>query len=153
MAHNNTKKSGVHKKKKKPASELKKKREWVEQNHGTVSQKIKSRCHRIVDRGNFCLQRIRMFVRKKPNPTQSVGLCHPINKERKWLVRYSLSSDEVGSYPPKGNKDHHALRPNVNALTFFSELLLTDWRKFPAKKWGDTEIAERGRSVLVMRAR
>ena len=23
----------------------------------------------------------------------------------------------------------------------------------PAKKWGDTEIAERGRSVLVMRAR
>ena len=24
---------------------------------------------------------------------------------------------------------------------------------FPAKKWGDTEIAERGRSVLVMRAR
>ena len=25
--------------------------------------------------------------------------------------------------------------------------------KIPAKKWGDTEIAERGRSVLVMRAR
>jgi len=25
--------------------------------------------------------------------------------------------------------------------------------RFPAKKWGDTEIAERGRSVLVMRAR
>jgi len=25
--------------------------------------------------------------------------------------------------------------------------------KLPAKKWGDTEIAERGRSVLVMRAR
>ena len=24
---------------------------------------------------------------------------------------------------------------------------------FPAKKWGDTEIAERGRSVLVMRVR
>ena len=33
-----------------------------------------------------------------------------------------------------------------------------DWGYFqigviPAKKWGDTEIAERGRSVLVMRAR
>ena len=27
------------------------------------------------------------------------------------------------------------------------------YRKIPAKKWGDTEIAERGRSVLVMRAR
>ena len=29
------------------------------------------------------------------------------------------------------------------------------WHKsrIPAKKWGDTEIAERGRSVLVMRAR
>jgi len=26
-------------------------------------------------------------------------------------------------------------------------------QKTPAKKWGDTEIAERGRSVLVMRAR
>ena len=26
-------------------------------------------------------------------------------------------------------------------------------KKIPAKKWGDTEIAERGRSVLVMRAR
>ena len=26
-------------------------------------------------------------------------------------------------------------------------------REIPAKKWGDTEIAERGRSVLVMRAR
>jgi len=26
-------------------------------------------------------------------------------------------------------------------------------QKIPAKKWGDTEIAERGRSVLVMRAR
>ena len=25
--------------------------------------------------------------------------------------------------------------------------------EIPAKKWGDTEIAERGRSVLVMRAR
>ena len=25
--------------------------------------------------------------------------------------------------------------------------------RIPAKKWGDTEIAERGRSVLVMRAR
>jgi len=25
--------------------------------------------------------------------------------------------------------------------------------KIPAKKWGDTEIAERGRSALVMRAR
>jgi len=25
--------------------------------------------------------------------------------------------------------------------------------KIPAKKWGDTEIAERGRSVLVIRAR
>jgi len=25
--------------------------------------------------------------------------------------------------------------------------------KIPAKKWGDTEIAERGRSVLVMRTR
>ena len=25
--------------------------------------------------------------------------------------------------------------------------------KIPAKKWGDTEIAKRGRSVLVMRAR
>jgi len=25
--------------------------------------------------------------------------------------------------------------------------------KIPAKKWGDTKIAERGRSVLVMRAR
>ena len=25
--------------------------------------------------------------------------------------------------------------------------------EYPAKKWGDTEIAERGRSVLVMRAR
>jgi len=25
--------------------------------------------------------------------------------------------------------------------------------KIPAKKWGDTEIAERGRSVLLMRAR
>ena len=25
--------------------------------------------------------------------------------------------------------------------------------KIPAKKWGHTEIAERGRSVLVMRAR
>ena len=25
--------------------------------------------------------------------------------------------------------------------------------KIPAKKWGDTEIAERGRSMLVMRAR
>ena len=25
-------------------------------------------------------------------------------------------------------------------------------RKIPAKKWGDTGIAERGRSVLVMRA-
>ena len=28
-----------------------------------------------------------------------------------------------------------------------------DHTKIPAKKWGDTEIAERGRSVLVMRAR
>ena len=27
------------------------------------------------------------------------------------------------------------------------------FQKIPAKKWGDTEIAERGRSVLVMRAR
>jgi len=26
-------------------------------------------------------------------------------------------------------------------------------RKIPVKKWGDTEIAERGRSVLVMHAR
>ena len=26
-------------------------------------------------------------------------------------------------------------------------------KKIPAKKWGYTEIAERGRSVLVMRAR
>ena len=26
-------------------------------------------------------------------------------------------------------------------------------QRIPAKKWGDTEIAERGRSVLVMRAR
>jgi len=26
-------------------------------------------------------------------------------------------------------------------------------KEIPAKKWGDTEIAERGRSVLVMRAR
>jgi len=25
--------------------------------------------------------------------------------------------------------------------------------EIPAKKWGDTEIAQRGRSVLVMRAR
>ena len=29
----------------------------------------------------------------------------------------------------------------------------TNSKKIPAKKWGDTEIAERGRSVLVMRAR
>jgi len=29
----------------------------------------------------------------------------------------------------------------------------TSLGKIPAKKWGDTEIAERGRSVLVMRAR
>jgi len=26
-------------------------------------------------------------------------------------------------------------------------------KRIPAKRWGDTEIAERGRSVLVMRAR
>jgi len=29
---------------------------------------------------------------------------------------------------------------------------LTEIGNIPAKKWGDTEIAERGRSVLVMRA-
>ena len=29
----------------------------------------------------------------------------------------------------------------------------TTWVLDPAKKWGDTKIAERGRSVLVMRAR
>ena len=33
------------------------------------------------------------------------------------------------------------------------ELGATSWKKNPAKKWGDTKIAERGRSVLVMRAR
>jgi len=32
-------------------------------------------------------------------------------------------------------------------------LVIAIIRKIPAKKWGDTEIAERGRSVLVMRAR
>jgi len=31
--------------------------------------------------------------------------------------------------------------------------LLLSLLEIPAKKWGDTEIAERGRSVLVMRAR
>jgi len=36
------------------------------------------------------------------------------------------------------------------SLPFSLSLLLS---KFPAKKWGDTETVERGRSVLVMRAR
>ena len=31
--------------------------------------------------------------------------------------------------------------------------LIEGLSKIPAKKWSDTEIAERGRSVLVMRAR
>jgi len=31
--------------------------------------------------------------------------------------------------------------------------LIEGLSKIPAKKWGDTEIAEQGRSVLVMRAR
>ena len=40
-----------------------------------------------------------------------------------------------------------------SSLPFARVLLKQDGRKIPAKKWGDTEIAERGRSVLVMRAR
>jgi len=36
-----------------------------------------------------------------------------------------------------------------SALYLLSEKVIT----IPAKKWGDTGIAERGRSVLVMRAR
>ena len=35
----------------------------------------------------------------------------------------------------------------------FAHSLLPTHLEIPAKKWGDTEIAERGRSVLVMRAR
>jgi len=34
-------------------------------------------------------------------------------------------------------------------FAFFSQVHI----KIPAEKWGDTEIAERGRSMLVMRAR
>jgi len=42
----------------------------------------------------------------------------------------------------------------VVALTLFIFVLAaTCTMEIPAKKWGDTEIAERGRSVLVMRAR
>ena len=39
------------------------------------------------------------------------------------------------------------------ALQYFASDLRAMVQKIPAKKWGDTEIAERGRSVLVMRAR
>ena len=52
-----------------------------------------------------------------------------------------------------------SLSEGPQARTFFSvipqrpALYFTVSLKIPAKKWGDTEIAERGRSVLVMRAR
>jgi len=37
--------------------------------------------------------------------------------------------------------------------SFYTPRRNSNFVKIPAKKWGDTEIAERGRSVLVMRAR
>jgi len=55
-----------------------------------------------------------------------------------------------------------SLDHNPDRAAAFSTYLVNDdhentWlltcKKIPAKKWGDTEIAERGRSVLVMRAR
>jgi len=39
----------------------------------------------------------------------------------------------------------------VEAIKYFKSIIYV--QKIIAKKWGDTEIAERGRSVLVMRAR
>ena len=49
------------------------------------------------------------------------------------------------------------LRPSPCSLFYTDEcgemLRYFQILKIPAKKWGDTEIAERGRSVLVMRAR
>jgi len=42
----------------------------------------------------------------------------------------------------------------VWAVTIFMNFSTTNVHlEIPAKKWGDTEIAERGRSALVMRAR
>ena len=46
------------------------------------------------------------------------------------------------------------MKPVINILyTLNSVYIEQEDITSPAKKWGDTEIAERGRSVLVMRAR
>ena len=46
-----------------------------------------------------------------------------------------------------------ALLFRLTQSNHFSHIQCKDFIEIPAKKWGDTGIAERGRSVLVMRAR
>jgi len=41
----------------------------------------------------------------------------------------------------------------LRKIDLIKKIAICEFYEFPAKKWGDTEIAERGRSVLVMRAR
>jgi len=48
---------------------------------------------------------------------------------------------------------HHAVSERRRSELRRSILLQRHSTEIPAKKWDDTEIAERGRSVLVMRAR
>ena len=48
---------------------------------------------------------------------------------------------------------HTHFPPLVYSYTSIATFICISFCCVPAKKWGDTEIAERGRSVLVMRAR
>ena len=59
-------------------------------------------------------------------------------------------------FPHTGGLSNYFGLTGVLSCLFLNTGGLSDFllnTKIPTKKWGDTEIAERGRSVLVMRAR
>ena len=71
-------------------------------------------------------------VRQKIIAARDLIKCHPLTLE---LATELFTSKGMGVF------------------RFSAALIEWSESEIPAKKWGDTEIAERGRSVLVMRAR
>ena len=69
------------------------------------------------------------------------------------LVSEQVESGGVSLAPHAKSSMGGARMRNTKARGSVDGLVRTETILIPAKKWGDTEIAERGRSVLVMRAR